>query len=255
MKLEIAHAFGSRFTPIAKALQLQLVTDYDSSSPQTGRGAFGDSFVGNWCLVAPPPAPTLDPTGKVTAACEVAGIQLGDQIIALGQRDVRWSKFAQDAKPGEVALFSSFGARLFLGQTATALTSVGGAFLNFDSNAKTVGIAGFPAKPGAGAPYLSIGTDSIGLVSATGAASVAVKGDQVTVSGAGASLDVGSLSLGKGASDPVVTVSLLQAVLSTIVAWMATHVHAGVTTGIGVSGISAAVPLTATGSTRVKAAI
>lgn len=85
MKLEIADAFGSRFTPIAKALQLQLFTDYgNATGPSQGRGGWGDSYVGAWCLVAPPAAPAQDAAGSVTGACEVAGVQLGDQIIALG---------------------------------------------------------------------------------------------------------------------------------------------------------------------------
>lgn len=217
MKIEIAHAFTSRFTPIAKALQLQLVTDYDPATPQMGRGSFGDAYLGSWCLVAPPMPPALDPAGHVTSACEVVGVQVGDQIVALGQRDVRSAKFAQDAKPGEVALFNAFGARLFLGQQFVSITSVGGAFFSFDATAKTVGLAGFPAQPGQGAPYLTISSTAIGLVSATGAASVNVANDQVTVSGASASINTGSVNLGTGASSPVAKGDASDALFSAIV--------------------------------------
>lgn len=254
MKIEIAHAFGHRYTATNKALQLQLVTDYDPANAATGRGGFGDSFVGNWCLVAPPAAPALDLAGTVSSACEVVGVQVGDQILALGARDVRWSKFSQDAQAGEVALFCAFGSRLFLGEHFTALNGAG-AFLSFDVDNKKVGLSGYPASAGAGAAYLTIDTTTIGLVSATGGASFTVKADQITASGGAISLNGGTVNLGTGAADPVVTVSKLQAVLSTIVAWMAAHVHAGGTLPGALTGVSASVPLTATGSTRVNAAI
>ena len=255
MKIEITHAFGSKFTPTNKALQLQLVTDYDPANTGSGRGGFGDCFAGPWCVIAPPPVPSLDASGKVKQATEVIGVQVGDQIIALGMRDVRWSKFSADAKPGEVAIFNAFSTRLFLGELSTSLVAAGGAFMNFDAVAKTVGITGYPASPSAKAAYITISTTKIALVSETGAASISVSGNQITESAGSISLNGGTVNLGTGAADPVVTVSKLQAVLSTIVTWMGAHVHSGGTLAGALTGVSASVPLTAAGSSRVNAAI
>lgn len=254
MLFEFARALGHRFTPIAKALQLQTVTDVMRGNLEAARGTFGDSYIGNWCLVAPPATPTVDPLGRVTTTCDVVGVQVGSEWISLGAKDVRWSKFSQDAQAGEVALFCAFGSRLFLGEHFTALNGAG-AFLSFDVDNKKVGLSGYPASAGAGAAYLTIDTTTIGLVSATGGASFTVKADQITASGGAISLNGGTVNLGTGAADPVVTVSKLQAVLSTIVSWMATHVHTGGTLAGALTGVSASVPLTATGSTRVNAAI
>ncbi len=224
MKLEFATAYGHRFTTTNKALQLQCVTDVTGGNANASRGAYGDCMVGSWCLIAPPAAPTVDTAGNVTSACEVAGVQVGDQIIALGQRDVRWSKFGQDAKPGEVALFNAWGARLFLGQNAIAINARG-AFISFDYANKKVGIAGYSATPGGGAPYFTMDTLSAGMVSATGGASVNVKDDQATLSGASISLNGGTVVIGTGATDFVALASLIMAELNVIKFYLNTHYH------------------------------
>lgn len=225
--IETSTVFGHRYTPNSKALQFQCVTNQTPGSLSTeARGGFGDAFVGSWALVAPPVAPDVDSSGRVTGGCESLVVQEGDQLVAFGQRDVRWSKFSQDVKAGEAALFNAFGTRLFLGQLKAALVA-GGAFLNFDIEQRKVTLAGFAPEgsPSAGAAYISVDTTSIGMVSATGAASVTVAGDQVTMSGGNASIDTGSVVLGKDAADFVALASLVLAELQALKLYVNTHVH------------------------------
>lgn len=247
--LTFGRAMRTRLTAKAKALQIQTQGATDGKIGGASESSFADSFVGGWAFYAPPAKPTVDPVGNVSGACELAVADFGDQQIVLGQRDVRWSKLTQDLADGESAQINAFGDRLVLREKIGSL-AVGGGFLVFDKDKKSVGLSGIPSSAGAGAPYLSIDTSTIGLVSATGGSSIAAKADQVTLSGAGISLDAGSVSVGKGAVDPVVLQSLLLAVHVVIQAWANTHVHAAL-------GAPPSVPLilpTTIGSLRVKAA-
>jgi hypothetical protein len=64
-----------------------------------------------------------------------------------------------------------------------------------------------------------------------------------------------ALQLGDGPAQPVVLATALRTELNAIWAALAAHVHAGVTTGGGVSGVASVTPATsAIGSTKVTAA-
>lgn len=252
-RLKQAQIVGFDFTPTNKALRLQ----------SRGPGVQGDYRVdatyspryGEWCLIAPPLAPTTDGNGNISATTEGLFLELGDDNVPIGTRDVRASKYAQDVQGGEACLINTDGYRLLIGHKVVALTG-GGGFLSFDVNKKTVGLAGIPAAPGSGAPYLAIDTASIGLVSATGAASICVKGSGVTASGGSCALDFGGITIGKGAADGVVLQSLLASAMTAFLAQLNAHTHGGVTTGAGVSGPPVA-PMNISmvfGSTRVKCA-
>lgn len=225
-RLMRGYAAGFRYGGPNKVLQLQVVGAESAGEAGAADVAFGDAF-GAWCLYAPPEPPDTDPAGTVKAACEVFSAEEGDGLTALGTRDTRVARFAQDAKGGEVVLANAKGYRLFLGKKSVSVIG-GGAFINLDIDKKTTTLTGFPAKPGSGAPYLTADTEAIGLVSATGAASIAVVEGQVTASGASISLDAGSVHLGKGASDPVVTFSQLMSVVTQLLVQINAHVHAPV---------------------------
>lgn len=237
--MQFGQVANHRFSPTRKALELQAMAaaSDDGESAETG---WADAF-GQWCLVAVPMRREVDAQGNVTGACEIAIEDVANEHVVLGTRDVRVAKYAQDLKPGECAFLNAFGSRLFLGEKSVALTA-GGAFLSFDIDKKLVSLAGIPSKPGGAAPYLSISTTGIGLVSATGQASVMVDGAAVTISGSAIALDAGRVDLCKGANDPVVTHSQLEALKNQIIAWLATHVHPGVTVGAGVTGVVAVPP-------------
>jgi hypothetical protein len=223
------YAAGFRLGGPNKVLQYQVVGAVTPGSPEEMDVAFGDAF-GAWCLYAPPEAPDTDPRGTVTAACEVFAAEEGDAPTVLGSRDIRVARYAQDAKGGEVALVNAKGFRLFLGKENVSLVG-GGAFLNLDIAKKTLTLTGFPSSPTSGAPYLSADTAAIGLVSATGAASISVAEGQVTASGSSISLDAGTVHLGKGASDPVVTYSQLMSVVTQILAALNAHMLASPAAG------------------------
>jgi len=248
--VEIATIFGQRYTATNKALQLQCTATGTGASSRT---SWGDCFVGTWNMAAPPMPPTVDATGAASSGCEAAVVQMGDQLVALGQRDVRWSKYSQDVKPGEFAVWNAYGSRLYFGQHVAALNG-GGAFLSFDLANQLVGLAGYPASAGAGAPYLSISTTSIGMVSATGAASLNVKADQVTASGAACALDVGSVTLGNGASDFVALASLVLTAITRLETMYNAHVHPVSGAATLITGTQILTPTTTVASTRVKSA-
>lgn len=221
-RLMRGYAAGYRFGGSNKVLQLQVVGAVDE--PGIADVAFGDAF-GAWCLYAPPEPPETDPAGTVKAACEVFAAEEGDGLTVVGTRDTRVARYAQDAKGGEVVLANAKGFRLFLGKKGVSVVG-GGAFINLDIEKKTTTLTGFPSKPGSAAPYLTADTDAIGLVSATGAASIAVVEGQVTASGASISLDAGAVHLGKGASDPVVTYSQLMSVVAQLLTQINAHIAA-----------------------------
>ncbi|MBI2395004.1 MAG: hypothetical protein HYV09_35870 [Deltaproteobacteria bacterium] len=213
--IDFALVSGHRFTDTNKALQYQ-VTAAESDDGSASETGFADAF-GAWCVFAVPLRPELDAFGNVKAACEAAVIDGADERTVIGTRDVRVSKYAQDLKPGETVFLNAYGSRLKLGAKQVGLNA-GGGFLSFDIEAKKVGLCGIPASPGAAAPYLAIDTESIGLVSKTGAASVAVKGNSATISGASISLSAGRVDLGKGASEPMVTYSMVMQLLAQLAA-------------------------------------
>lgn len=211
--IDFAQVRNHRFTETSKALQYQVTAaeNDDGSASETG---FADAF-SSWCIFAVPLRPELDAFGNVKAACEAAVLDGADERTVLGTRDVRVSRYAQDLKPGETAFINAYGSRLKLGAKQVGLNA-GGGFLSFDIEAKKVGLCGIPASPGAAAPYLAIDTESIGLVSKTGAASVTVKASSATISGAAVSLSAGRVDLGKGASDPVVPYSVFARIVAQI---------------------------------------
>jgi len=237
--IDFGQVANQRFTEQTKALQLQVVAAANDNGEISETG-WADAF-GPWCLVAVPSRAETDVDGNVKAACEALVADVGDQRTVIGTRDVRIAKYAQDLEPGEFALINELGFRLFFGKKTVSLTA-GGGYLSFDIAKKKLSISAIPSVPGGAAPYLSADTDSIGLVSATGAASIAVKANGVTVSGASIALDAGRVDLGKNADDPVVTHSQLEAFKSQMIQWLATHVHPGVTAGGGVSGTVAVPP-------------
>ena len=126
----------------------------------------------------------------------------------MGTSDLRASKYGQDLLPGEIAFVNGFGSRLALREKSVALNH-GGGFLSFDSKAKTVSLVGIPSSVGGSAPYLSISTASIGMVSASGQASVTASGSGVTLSGSTVAIDAGRVDIGKGAAEPIVTYSMM----------------------------------------------
>lgn len=239
---------ASRFSPTNKNLELQTL---GAGNEDVGGGEPDSDYAphfGEWCLIAPPLAPSTDGKGNISATCDALGLEIGDDVFTIGTRDVRSGKYGQDLKGGECALINTDGTRLAFKHESCALIAFGG-FLCFDKSKKSVGLAGIPDAPGKAVPYLTIGEGQLGLVSASGAASVAVGGSQVSISGAAVSLDAGGVALGKGATDGVVLVTDLAAVCSAVNAWVKALQVAG--------GATVAVPplvLAATGSTRVKAA-
>lgn len=243
----IAHALvmAHTFTETNKALLLQVRTEFGGAANTTSM-SYSEVYAGSWAFVAVPMPPDLDAEGNVSGACEALVAEEGDDLTILGQRDVRWSKFAQDFKKGESGIINAYGSRIKLGKDSVSLAA-GGGFLNFDIKNKTVGLVGIPTTGGS-APSLSISTTAIGMTSATGAASLVVQGNQVTISGAAAALDVGSVALGKGAVDPVVTVSTLQPILTALYTFLVTFCAAQTSPGTPPPVIAVA-----RGSMRVKA--
>lgn len=224
----VALGVGSRFTPANKALQIQVLSDSTKGSEQAEVN-FADAFLG-WFVVAPPLTQATDASGNISAATEFLTAEVGDQLVMHGSRDVRVSKYGQDVLPGEFALINELGYRLFVGKKAVSLTAAGG-FLNFDVENKKVGIAGIPAAAGSPVPYISITTDTIGLVSASGAASLALSDSGVSISGATLALDMGRVNIGKGATDPVVTYSQMMSVIGQLLITFNTHVHSAAGAG------------------------
>lgn len=215
--INLAHITNHRFGEKNKVLQLQAMADANDNASVSDTG-WSNAFSA-WCMIAVPLRPASDAAGTITGACEAIVTDIGDQRTIIGTRDFRVSKYAQDLKPGEAAFLNGFGTRLFLGEKTVALNA-GGGFLSFDVEGKKVALAGIPSKPGAGSPYLTISSDTIGLVSATGAASIALKSSTVTLNGASVAIDAGRINLGKNASDPIITYSQLMTILTTLQVWM-----------------------------------
>jgi hypothetical protein len=214
--VDFAQITNHRFTETSKALQLQVLAAH-SGDMKVQDTSFGDAF-GSWCLIAVPSAPTTDGQGKITSCAEAIYSEYADEHVILGTRDVRVSKFAQDLKPGEVALLNSEGFRLFLGKKKGAFV-IGGGYLSFDVDKKNVALVGIPSTPGGAAPYITFSPTILGLVSATGECSMTLSGANLTISGAAIVLDVGRVSLGKGATDPVVSYSTLMQMVAQIMTW------------------------------------
>lgn len=216
--------------------------------------AFSECYAGNWATFAIPAAPDLDALGNVSGACEAIVAEESDEHTVLGQRDVRWDKFKQDAKPGESGIVNAFGSRLKLGKDNVTL-GAGGGFLDFDVKNKTVTLAGYSTTAGGGAGYLTFSTSGVGLVSATGAASFYVTGNTVTLTAATCAIDATNVTVGNGAADFVVLATKLLAELGRLSAWLNSHTH--LTAGTGTPS-PPAVPWTGGGdvaSRRVKAGI
>lgn len=250
MRLDFTRASAFRFTEKSKAIQIQSVGSVTSGNPEESDTSFSDAF-SEWCIVAPPYKPDVDASGNIGACCECITADIGDDKTVIGTRDVRASKYAQDVKGGEVALVNYFGSRLFLGEKFVSINA-GGGYLGFDTKKGTVGLVGIPSSPGGSAPYLSISSTTIGLVSATGASSFTIDGGNITLSGSGASLNTGSVNLGMGASDPVVRLSDLVKLVAALKAQFAAHTHpvAGALAGVTTQMLT----LAPTGSLRVKSA-
>jgi hypothetical protein len=206
------HRYGAK----NKALQVQTVRAQSEDGKAKDVG-WADAF-GSWALVAVPLAPEADADGNVSAACEVLSYQYGDTTLAFATRDVRTFRYFQDLRPGESALGNAYGSRLKFGKTSVALNAFGG-FLNFDQASKSVSLVGIPASEGQAAPYLSLSSTGIGMVSKTGQASIQVEGSGVSISGATLTIDTGTVSLGKGAAEPIVTYSMLQQLIMLLQAW------------------------------------
>ena len=225
----VALATGFRFTPDKKALQIQVLSAETKAGSTESETNFADAFQG-WFVVAPPPVQEVDSAGALKGATEFRTSEIGDALTTHASRDVRVAKYGQDCKAGEFALINAKGYRLFVGSDSVALTA-GGGFLNFDTKAKKVGLAGVPNKPGGIAPYLSIDTVGIGMVSASGEASFSASGGQATVTGKTISVNGARVNLGVGASDPVVTYSQLMAVVAQLVTIFNTHFHGALGAG------------------------
>lgn len=245
---------GSKYVGTRSVLRYQVVTA--AEDPQTNSAGFANAF-GAWFAVSRPAPPSTGLNGAVSRACEFVGIGEGDQRTVVATRDDRVFRFAKDVKDGEFALVNFFGNRLLVAEKVVSLTCKGG-FLNFDSTAGNVVLAGVPSGPGAAVPYLTIdrASGSIALVSSTGAASIDVRGNSVTLSGSSASIDAGSVNLGVGAADGVVIRSLLLANQVVMMAWANSHVHLNPPAAAVMTG-PPAVPLVLSSfiaSTRVKAA-
>lgn len=226
-RLTLGFVAGSRQSAATtKTLQFQVVTVDSGNGTDAG---FSDAF-GQWCMFAPPLGPARDASGVLTGACNVIVVEGVPNRPTLGTMDTRVAVYGQDAKPGEVVLTNYWGSRWLLGQNSVAL-SAGGGFINFDIAGKKLTISGIPSKAGGAAPYISADSAQIGMVSATGAASVNVGGSVVTVSGGSIALDAGSVAIGKGASDPMVLHSLLLAQFAVLSAWLMSHVHTSAAAG------------------------
>lgn len=213
--IDFARVRNHRLTEASKALQLQ-VSAAESDDGEASETGFADAFA-SWCIVAVPLRPEVDADGNVKAACEAAVMDGADERTVIGTRDIRVSRYAQDLKTGECAFVNGYGSRLSLRAQSVTLNH-GGGFLSFNSTQKVVSLVGIPASVGAAAPYLAIDTTSIGMVSSTGQASVAVKGADVTINGGTTSVRSARVDLGLGAVEPVVTYSMLMRVIAQIVA-------------------------------------
>lgn len=211
--IDFAQISNHRFSAKNKVLELQTTAASNDNGTASETG-FGEAF-GEWCIVAVPGKRELDASGNVKGACEAIVADMPDQRTVIGTRDVRVSKYAQDLKAGETAFLNFWGTRLFLGEKSVTLNA-GGGFLSFDITKRTVALVGIPSSEGGAAPYLSIATGSIGLVSESGQASMTVAGSSVVLSGAAIALDAGRVNLGKGAADPVVTYSMLMQILAQV---------------------------------------
>ena len=222
-ELEFGIALNSTFTASSKSLRIQIGTEY---TPGMGwNAAFADVYAGNWCFFAPPMPPTADADGQVSAGCETITARFGDQIVCLGQRDVRWSKFAQDMIPGESAFFNAFGSRWLLGKKFASLAVVGGAFMNFDITKNLVTLSGFP-NSAKNAAYMTVSTTKIGLTSPGGASSIVVSDNGVTINAKAATIGAGMVRLGLGGQDPIVVLSSLAELVAQLVVWANSHTHA-----------------------------
>lgn len=200
--IDHAHVYNFRYTPKNKALQLQTVRAQSEDGAAKDVG-FADAF-GSWALVAPPLPPETDDDGNVKVAAEALTYQYGDETFCFATRDIRTFRYFQDLVPGEVGIGNAFGSRLKIGRTSVALNAFGG-FLSWDSASKQVQLVGIPASEGQKAPYLVMSSTGVGFVSATGQASVHAEGSGVSISAATLTVDAGTVSLGKGAAEPIVT--------------------------------------------------
>jgi hypothetical protein len=218
-RLDYAQVLGHTRTETSKSLQLQVRSSLTTGDDTQASTAFGDCFIGPWCLIAPPADPDRDDQGNVKTACEAMVLEMGDELTVLGTRDVRSAKWAGDIKAGEFALFNKFGSRLAMREKTVSILA-GGGHLTFNIEKKTISLVGIPGSPGGGAPNLVLSTDSIGLVSETGGASVNVSGKTFTVSGGSASIDTGTVNLGVGATDPVVSLTYMQTYIAQLYAYL-----------------------------------
>lgn len=233
------------FTEQSKSLQVQLrdrMVDGSGSTADEQSIVFSDYCAGAWCLIAVPDAPTMDTDGSVKEACEALASEDADDLTVFGTRDVRYAKFAQDLGLGECALFNKYGSRLALKGDEVSLVAKGGGFVSLNVSEKLVSVCGFPEEEGKPAPYMTISSDTIGMVSATGKASFALVDNQITLSGQAIALDAGSVSIGKGAMDYVALASRVESALQIIITAFNLHTH-------GVSGASTSVPGAVIGAT------
>jgi hypothetical protein len=234
-------AVGHQFTGANKTLEVQVVSGETPLTDDADK-RFAQVF-GSWCLVAPPPVPTTGPDGKIASACELFVHDMGDETVAYASRDARFSKYSQDVKAGEYAVFNAFGDRIFSGEKLLSI-AVGGGFLQFDKTNKVVSLVGIPTSPGGSAGYLTVDS-GVGIVSASGAASMLVKDSNAKIVAGDIALDGGSVSLGKGAASGVIRLEDMAVFLATLQTWAS---------AVGTAAGVPAPPFTINASARVKAA-
>jgi hypothetical protein len=237
----IALAMQSRLAPSSKIREVQARGRVSDGADGVEEAGWGQVWGGWWCC-APPFEPKTDGSGTVKEACEYLSIDIGDEPAFIGSRDVRFAKILGDLKGGEVGICNAFGSRLVLTKKAFSILA-GGAFANWDIDKKKVGFSGFPAGPGDGAAVISLSTSGVGLISASGKASLTVDGDSITISGASCALDAGQLNLGGAtATNPAVgSLALVQLVteltvmITTLLTWGAAHTHTTIAPGVPTS--------------------
>lgn len=233
----IAQAMQSRFTETTKQLEVQIQAAVsDGPNPASDVG-FGQVWSG-WWNSAPPFDPKVDGSGNVKGAAEYVFAEVGDVQVCVGSRDTRFSFILADVKPGEVGLCNAFGAR-FVMQKKSVMILGGGGFLNFDLEAKEVALSGIPAGPGEGASFIGLNPTGIGLVTASGGASVSLDADSISISGASCAIDAGQINLGGAAAlDPAVgtqqlilLVTQLTTMVTTLLVWANAHTHIAIAPG------------------------
>jgi hypothetical protein len=179
---------------------------------------------------------------------------MGDENISVAMRDTRFAKYAADLLAGESALFNAFGSRAFFKQKQVGIAAFGGSFL-FDTSASTptLSLTGIPASAGAAAPWLTMTPTGIGWSSSTGGCSANFEGGTATITGSMVQLNAQAVNIGANASDPVITLSYLAALVASLTQQFNLHFHTSAAAGSPTTPPTIPLALTPAGSSTIKA--